>query len=216
MSAISRRHQHKEQLRRAILDAARKIFVADGYENFSMRKLAQQIEYSPGNVYLYFKSKEELFRCLVEESFERLLQTLTSLQSGQQRSDPAEELKRGMWAYVKFGLRNPNDYRFAFMLQPPLEKRPYKVHPAFDMLRHMVRRCVEAQRLSTTDAETTAQALWAAVHGITSLLIQRPAFPWVAKKKVIAQVINSAIDSLLAPTAASTEAREHHAITSIL
>jgi AcrR family transcriptional regulator len=215
MSAISRRHQHKEQLRRAILDAARKIFVAEGYENFSMRKLAQQIEYSPGNVYLYFKSKGELFRCLVEESFERLLQTLASLQSGQQSSDTAEELKRGMWAYVEFGLRNPNDYRFAFMLQPPLQKRPYKVHPAFDMLRHMVRRCVEAQRFPTADVATTAQALWAAVHGITSLLIQRPAFPWVAKKKVIAQVINSAIDSLLAPTPASTEARGHHANASI-
>jgi AcrR family transcriptional regulator len=216
MSAISRRHQRKEQLRRAILDAARKIFVADGYENFSMRKLARQIEYSPGNVYLYFKSKQELFRCLVEESFERLLQTLTSLQSGQQRSDPAEELKRGMWAYVEFGLRNPNDYRFAFMLQPPLQKRPYKVHPAFDMLRHMVRRCVEAQRFPTADVETTAQALWAVVHGITSLLIQRPAFPWVGKKKVIAQVINSAIDSLLVPTPPSTEARELHANASIL
>jgi AcrR family transcriptional regulator len=216
MSAISRRNQHREQLRRLILDAARKIFVADGYENFSMRKLAQQIEYSPGNVYLYFKSKEELFRCLVEESFERLLQTLTSLQSGRQRSDPAEELKRGMWAYVQFGLRNPNDYRFAFMLQPPSQSRPCKVHPAFDMLRHMVRRCVEEQRFPSADVETTAQALWAAVHGITSLLIQRPAFPWVAKKKVIAQVISSAINSLFAPSRRSTQAGDHHVNARIL
>jgi AcrR family transcriptional regulator len=143
------------------------------------------LKYSPGHVYLYFKSKEELFHCLVEESFERLLRTLTSLQNGQQRSDPAEELKRGMWAYVEFGLRNPNDYRFAFMLQPPLQKRPYKVHPAFDMLRQMVRRCVEAKRFPTAGVETTAQALWAAIQGITSLLIQRPAFPWVAKKNIM-------------------------------
>jgi AcrR family transcriptional regulator len=216
MNAKSRRHEHKKELRRAMLDAARKIFVAEGYENFSMRKLAEEVEYSPGSVYLYFKSKEELFRSLVEESFARLAVTLTVPRNGQDGSDPAEQLRRGLWTYVEFGLRNPNDYRFAFMIQPPLEKRPYKVHAAFEMLRHMVRRCVEAQRFPNADVETTAQALWASVHGITSLLIQRPAFPWVAKKKVIAQVINSAMDSLLAPPCSSTEAGDHHANASSL
>ena len=211
MSAISRRHERKKELRREILDVARKIFVAEGYENFSMRKLAEEIEYSPGSVYLYFESKKELFHCLVEESFARLLKTLRGLQDGREGSDPAEELKRGLWAYVEFGLRNPNDYRFAFMIQPPVAKRPYKVHAAFEMLRHMVRRCVDEQRFPTADVETTSQALWAAAHGITSLLIQRPAFPWVAKRKLIAQVIDSSIDSLLAPSRKGTEAGGHHA-----
>jgi len=215
MSAASRRQQHKEQLRRVILDAARKLFVTDGYENFSMRRLAQEIDYSPGNVYLYFKNKEELFRCLVEESFVRLLDTLTDLRNDRQCADPAEELKRGMWAYVDFGLRNPNDYRFAFMLQPPLQKRPYKVHPAFELLREMVGRCVQSQRFSSAEVETTAQALWAAAHGITSLLIQRPAFPWVSKKKVIGQVINSAIDSLLSPPSTHRKAGAHHVNSNI-
>jgi AcrR family transcriptional regulator len=211
MNALSRRQEHKEQLRRAILDAARKIFVADGYESFSMRKLGREIEYSPGSVYLHFRSKEELFHFLVEESFARLLHSLTALQNENQPPDPAEELKRGMWAYVEFGLRNPNDYRFAFMLQPPQQKHPYKVHPAFEMLRQMVRRCVEARRFPTADVETIAQALWAAIHGITSLLIQRPTFPWVGKKKVIAQVINSSVDSLVAPTPQNTRPGDHHA-----
>jgi len=210
MSAISRRHRHKKELRREILDVARKIFVSAGYENFSMRRLAEEIEYSPGSVYLHFKSKEELFHCLVEESFARLLSTLTSLGEERERSDPTDELKRALWAYVEFGLRNPNDYRFAFMIQPPLESRPCKSHAAFEVLRNIVRRCVEAQRFLAADVETTSQALWAAVHGITSLLIQRPAFPWVAKEKVIAQVIDSAMGSLLAPMPAGMEAGERH------
>jgi len=209
MSALSRRRKHKEELRRVILDAARDIFVREGYENFSMRKLADRIEYSPGSVYLHFKNKAQLFDCLVEESFERLLETLRDLQNGRECKDPAEELKRGLWAYVEFGLQNPNDYRFAFMLRPPVTKRPYKVHAAFEALRRMVGRCVGEKRLRAVDVETTAQAVWASVHGITSLLIQRPAFPWVAKKKVIAQVIHSAIDSLTAEPDA--EAGEHYA-----
>lgn len=211
MSAISRRQKHKEELRRIILDAARDIFVRQGYENFSMRKLAEKIEYSPGSVYLHFKNKEELFECLVDESFARLLKTVIALRNGQEGQDPAEELKKGLRAYVEFGLRNPNDYRFAFMLRPPVEKRPYKVHGAFEALRYIVRRCVEEKRFRAVDVETTAQALWTSVHGITSLLIQRPTFPWVPKKVLIAQVIDAAIDSLMAAPDATAEVGEHHA-----
>lgn len=198
MSAASRRQKHKEELRRIILDAARDIFVRQGYESFSMRKLAEKIEYSPGSVYLHFKNKDELFDCLTEESFARLLQTFLNLRNGREPNDPFEELKRAMRAYVEFGLRNQNDYRFAFMLRPPVEKRPYKVHQAFDVLRDIVRGCVAEGRFWTDDVETTAQILWASAHGITSLLIQRPAFPWVSKKKLLEQVIHTAIDGLLA------------------
>jgi AcrR family transcriptional regulator len=211
MSATSRRQKHKEELRRVILDAARDIFVREGYENFSMRKLAKKIEYSPGSVYLHFKNKQELFEYLVEESFARLLKTLMGLRNGKEWQDPVEELKKGLRAYVEFGLRNPNDYRFVFMLSRPAEKRPYKVHAAFDALRYMVKRCVEEKRLRPVAIETTAQALWAAAHGITSLLIQRPAFPWVTKKELITQVISVAVDGLIAEPSATAEAGEHHA-----
>jgi AcrR family transcriptional regulator len=216
MSATSRRRKHKEELRRVILDAAREIFVRQGYESFSMRKLAQKIEYSPGNVYLHFKNKEALFECLVEESFARLLKTLLALRNGQEWQDPVEELKKGLRAYVEFGLRNPNDYRFAFMLRPPMEKRPYKVHGAFEALRFIVKRCVEERRFRAVDVETTSQALWATVHGITSLLIQRPAFPWAPKKELIAQVIDTAVDSLVASSGEAAEAGERHANISSL
>jgi len=194
-----------------ILDAAREIFVRGGYESFSMRKLAQKIEYSPGSLYLHFKNKENLFECLVEDSFARLLKTLTNLQNGRERQDPVEELKRGLQAYVEFGLRNPNDYRFVFMLKPPVEKHAYKVHGAFEALRYMVRRCVEEKRFRAVDVETTAQGLWASVHGVTSLLIQRPAFPWVPKKELITQIINTAIDGLVAAPDAAAAAGELHA-----
>jgi AcrR family transcriptional regulator len=209
--ATSRRQKHKYELRKIILDAAREIFVGQGYESFSMRKLAERIEYSPGSIYLHFKNKEALFECLVDESFDRLLKTLADLQKGQQGDDPVGELRKGMQAYVEFGLRNPSDYRFAFMLTPPVEKRPYVVHGAFQVLRDMVRRCVEEERFRGVDVETTSQALWASIHGITSLLIQRPAFPWTSKKKLIAQVIHTATESLTAAPSTTEEMGERRA-----
>jgi AcrR family transcriptional regulator len=211
MNAIIRRERHKQELRRVILDAAREIFAREGYESFSMRRLATKIEYSPGSIYLHFKNKEELFETLVDESFERLLQALNKIKNGHAEDDPVEALKKGLRAYVDFGLRNPNDYRFAFLLRRPVVKRPYRVHPAFDTMRHMVGRCVNEKRFRAVDVETTSQALWAAIHGITSLLIQRPTFPWVGKKQVIEQVIDNAVDSLMAAPGGMAESGMHHA-----
>jgi AcrR family transcriptional regulator len=211
MSASTNRQKHKEELRRVILDAAREIFVGQGYEHFSMRKLAERIEYSPGSVYLHFKNKEELFECLMEESFARLHKTLMGLRRGEERQDAVKELQQGMRAYVEFGLRNPNDYRFAFMLRPPVEKRPYKVHAAFDVLRQMVKRCVDERRFRGVEVESTSQVLWSSVHGITSLLIQRPAFPWTPKKRLIEQLISTAMFGLLAAPNATAGTMRHHA-----
>jgi AcrR family transcriptional regulator len=212
MNAIARREKHKAELSRQILDAAREIFVRDGYESFSMRKLAQRVEYSPGSIYLHFKNKEELFESLVEESFDRLLKALNRLKNGHAQQDPVATLKKGLRAYIDFGLRNPNDYRFAFLLRRPLHRCPYKVHPAFDVMRYMVGRCVEEKRFPPVDVETASQALWAAIHGITSLLIQRPTFPWVARRQLIDQVINNAVDGLMVRTdqAEETRAGVHH------
>jgi AcrR family transcriptional regulator len=196
-SIASRRQQHKEELRRVILDAAREIFVDQGYESFSMRRLAEKIEYSPGSIYLHFKNKEKLFEVLVEESFVRLLVTLNDLRHRRHWHDPVEELRSGMQAYVEFGLKNQSDYRFVFMLTTPLPKRPYKIHEAFGVLRDMVGRCVEEKRFRAVDVELTSQALWSSIHGITSLLIQRPKFPWRPKRELIGHVIFTATESLI-------------------
>ena len=65
------RERYRDELRRAILDAAREAFVRDGYAGVSMRRLAERVGCSHGNLYLHFKDKEALFDCLVEESFDQ-------------------------------------------------------------------------------------------------------------------------------------------------
>jgi len=77
----------------------------------------------------------------------------------------------------------------------------------------MVRRCVEENCFRAVDVETTSQALWASIHGITSLLIQRPAIPWTSKKKLIAQVIHTATDSLTAAPNLTEQSDRRHAKT---
>ncbi len=69
-----KRHKNKEEFRRAILEAAREVFSSDGYGNFSLRKLARKIGYSPTTIYLYFKDKDDLLFCLCEEFYAELYQ----------------------------------------------------------------------------------------------------------------------------------------------
>src|SRR5207245_8296320 len=70
---IKERHERdREAVHRAILDAARDLFVTEGYQNVSIRKIAERIEYSPAAIYGYFRSKDDIFFALAEEGF-RLL-----------------------------------------------------------------------------------------------------------------------------------------------
>jgi len=138
-----RRARQKKFLRQEILDAASELFVKKGYENVSMRRVAEKIEYSPTTIYLYFKDKAELLEQVCEETFARLSQVLTKIL--EQPGDPVERLKRGLLAYIKFGLENPHFYRATFMMPIP-EGFDHEEHKspdsagmkAFDFLRRCV------------------------------------------------------------------------------
>jgi AcrR family transcriptional regulator len=194
--AVARRQEHREEMKAEMREAARAIFVREGYQSLSMRKLAAGIGYSPAAIYLYFTSKEDLFHSLVEESFSRLNDSLAGL-ADEPRTNPIEQLKRGLKLYVRWGCTHPNDYQIAFLLPDP-SSGPYKTHQAFDVLRLMVGACLPEQGVRGENAETASQSIWAAVHGITSLLIQRPSFRWKTRESVIQQVIDSAVDGAVA------------------
>ena len=181
-----------------ILSAAREIFVRDGFEGFSMRTLARSVGCSLGAIYLYFTNKEELFDVLVEESFVHLYDALGVLLK-ERNKDPVRQLKRGLRLYVEWGLNHPSEYQIAFVVRKPT-KKPYRTHRAFDAARALVKLCLGKSKAAQDELELRTQALWAATHGITSLLTQRSSFPWVSKQRVIDQVIDSAVRGAIGPT----------------
>jgi AcrR family transcriptional regulator len=190
------RERYREELRRTILDAARKAFAREGYEGVSMRKLAERVGCSHGNLYLHFKDKAALFDCLVDESFAELDAAFRALPESVRRGDPVEMVRRAGRAYVAFGLANPSAYEFAFLLRRP--EQPGKPHTPYERLRTLAQRCLDEGRFRRMDVDVASQVLWAAGHGITSLLILRPAFPWADRETLIGQVIDAAVDGLLA------------------
>src|SRR5271156_2551270 len=120
MGVKERKARQKKFLRQEILDAASELFVREGFENVSMRRIADKIEYSPTTIYLYFKDKAELLESVCHETFGRLSQRLAKIMD--QPGDPVERLKRGLVAYIEFGIENPHHYRATFMMPIPDRK----------------------------------------------------------------------------------------------
>ena len=199
MGVKERRAREKEQLRRQILAAARELFVNEGYESVSMRKIASKIEYSPTTIYLYFKDKADLLDSVCKETLLDLLTTLELLKAD--KSDPVETLRKSGRAYVEFGLKYPQDYKLTFVVRPQFQKglglqEGSVGERVFNYLRATVSECIRQKAFREMDVEITGQALWSAVHGVTLLLIDFSDFPWTGKDKLIDMVIDTMIEGL--------------------
>jgi AcrR family transcriptional regulator len=193
MGVAERKSRHKESTRQEILDAARDLFVGEGYENVSMRKIAEKVEYAPGTIYLYFKDKAEILDTLCQQTFEKLRLRMEAIQKDS--GDPVEGLRRGLRTYIQFGLDNPNHYIVTFVLA----KQQQGIHKQSDMqpgmacfecLRGTVRKCIEGGYINGGEVEDTAQAIWTAIHGVTSLLVSNCPFPFVEHTRLIERLID--------------------------
>lgn len=202
MGVKERRLREKENLREEILDAARELFVKEGYESVSMRKIAEKIEYSPTTIYLYFADKAELLYCLCQETFEQLRKSMEVL--GQESNDPLSCLKKSMKIYIDFGLEHPNHYKVAFIIKPEHQENAdlylseqSSGQKAYSCMRKVVEEGINQGQLRAGDVEATTQVIWAAIHGVTSLLITHTQFPWVEKNRLISLMIDTITDSLV-------------------
>ena len=136
-----------------------------------------------------------------QETLLGLLDTVELLK--RDKSDPVEALRKSGRAYVEFGLEYPQDYKLTFVIRPQFQKglgleEGSVGERVFSYLRAMVAECVRQKAFRQVDVETTGQALWSAVHGVTLLLIDFPDFPWTATDKLIDTVIDTMIEGLKA------------------
>jgi AcrR family transcriptional regulator len=127
MGVKERREREHEDLRQKILDAASELFAREGYANVSMRKIADNIEYSPTTIYLYFKDKTDLLNQICEETFGKLIETVSMIEA-QGSGEPIDCLEKGMRAYIDFGLKYPNHYEVTF-ITPLADFLGKEIHP---------------------------------------------------------------------------------------
>ena len=162
-------------LRRHILDTARHLLVTEGYQNLSMRKIADAIGYSATSIYLHFDGKDALLHALIHEGMMQLQDELRET-AEEFPEEPFSRLRALCRCFVDFGLGNPEYYEIMFQLRPERMKRypPEKYREARNNLalfRRALEEGAEQGRFDLDDPEVLASTIWASLHGTVSLLL---------------------------------------------
>jgi AcrR family transcriptional regulator len=207
--APTRKARGQGHERRAeILAAAKALFVADGYEAFTTRKLAAAVGLSQTGLYVYFKNKEDIFDALCLQSFAELSAEYARLEAA-----PAP----GLWslealirAYVDFALTHPDEYRLTFMEGPGLVKMtpaPAAGAPAatpgiarmtFQLLRGCLARLEAEGLLRPVDLTLATHTVWFAAHGLASTFIARPGYVRADRGELLDALVETVLKGLAA------------------
>ncbi|MGH7857981.1 MAG: TetR/AcrR family transcriptional regulator [Candidatus Binatia bacterium] len=185
MGTHERREREKAEVRRAILDAARELFVEKGYEAVTLREIAKRIEYSPTAIYLHFRDKKAVINAICDHDFLALAKKFGKIA---EIADPLERLRAAGLAYADFALKHPNQYRLMFMTPHPPhlpEESAIEVgnrdQDAYAFVLWTASEAIAQGRLrpDLDDPELVAQIVWAAIHGWVSLRMTKSNEVWV-------------------------------------
>jgi AcrR family transcriptional regulator len=175
MTISNRKERQKEELRGKILQAARELFMQKGFEDTSIRNIAEKIEYSPTTIYLYFKDKDDIFFALHSEGFTLLNQYFKPLAHV---ADPFERLKAISKAYITFAMENGEFYDLMFIIRSPMKSlendncKWEEGNRAFQFLVNTIAECMNQGYFKGMQPEIVAFTCWSMVHGIASLEIR--------------------------------------------
>lgn len=176
--------RRRNKIRARILSAAERVFAREGAEGLSIRRLAENIDYSPAAIYKYFKSKDELVDELKETFFELILENVNRIAD---TTTPFAERSRDCVAtYVQIATDKPYHYAAAFAgesaTQAPVDGEPgfaqSKKGQAFMVLSGMIAEGVEIGAFrADIDPTLAAKSIWASMHGLAMMIVHIPTFP---------------------------------------
>ncbi len=188
-------------LRRAeILEAAERIFVAEGYEGATIRKIADEVGVSSTALYMHFPDKGCILLEISERTITHLLERNAEIAG--KPMDPASRVRLMLDSYMRWGLEHPNAYLLVFGTVSPgsevlgdslseISARCYEVFSG------VVRGVGAGGRVRTGDADWAAQVLWASCHGVVALLITRPSFEWAPREELLRVTLEGVMHGLV-------------------
>lgn len=181
MTIAERKKEEKQEMFNRILDSARKVFLKKGYEQTSIRNIANEISYSPGSIYFYFKDKSEIFHELHKEGFRLLLKQIKVLDKVE---DPFERLKANGRVFIEFAQNHKDYYNLMFIVEENTKTGSASFAIAQEAISHLssiVKECQEKGRFVGLDTEYFTFMILSAIHGICALFCKDRTVSFVGK-----------------------------------
>ncbi|MDQ0595049.1 AcrR family transcriptional regulator [Chryseobacterium ginsenosidimutans] len=177
MSISERKQKDKEALKLLILNGAKKLFIEKGIDQTTIRNIADEIDYSIGTVYVYFKDKNAILHDLHSIGFQELGGYFKELSEEQ---DPMKRLRKMGFVYMKFAMENTEMYDLMFNLRAPMEYLNSSAdnlwpegNVTFGYVKSTVEECMIKGHFKDHNSEALSFMIWSLVHGMCSLEIRQ-------------------------------------------
>ncbi|MCX5213995.1 TetR/AcrR family transcriptional regulator [Kitasatospora sp. NBC_00240] len=166
MSIQQRRERDRAQRHQLIIDTARELAEAEGWEAVTTRRLAERIEYSQPVLYSHFAGKDAIVAAVAEQGFAELAARLAAARAT--AGDPSAAFAAVAGAYCGFAYANPARYDAMFTMASDLPfgtpESPAALKAAFGELAQ-----VFGQVAAGPEAEAFTEVAWASLHGLVTL-----------------------------------------------
>ncbi len=187
-----------DRLRRELIEAAGRLLERGAtHETLSLRAVAREIGIAATSVYLHFGDRTSLLIAVYRERFAELAAYLREA-IAEAGEDPVEQMRACCLAYERFAQEHPNAYRVLFDVPGVRTEVPAGLTrddlpgvDTFDTIRDCVLRCIAAGKAPDVDPFLTTICFLATLHGLVSLRINRPSFPWPPMETLVDHVLTT-------------------------
>lgn len=177
----SQQKERRDRRRRDILEIASCLFSRLGYENVTLRAIAEELGYAHATIYRYFPDKSALLAELCRDTFDLLVMEVDAIGAASLNSE--ERLFQTSRGFVRFGLEHPQHFRIVFF--GPEDRNGIRAgeyindigRPLFERLVKIFIECSIDHGLSATDQLLDAHTWWSSIFGLTQVLITQGNLP---------------------------------------
>ena len=194
---INRRGQGSA-LREEILDAAGRLLAApESRGEVTLRAIAREAGIAAPSIYPHFADRDAVLDAVVSRTFAALQRACVDAAEGAESG--ATQVRAVCDAYATFVRERPGEYRILFDRSPVNLSEPPRPYPegirAFELLIQGLERMVSEGTSTSTDPVRDAQALWASLHGVLTLVPATPGFPWKPLDQILERYTSSLIEA---------------------